>query len=362
VTFYRLVRPALFKLDAETAHGLSIRALAAGMALPAPRVEDARLKQRLIGLDFPNPLGIAAGYDKNGEVPDALLGLGFGFVEVGTVTPRPQEGNPRPRVFRLVPDRAIVNRLGFNNQGHAALAARLAARAGRPGIVGVNVGANKDTVDRAADYVAGITAFAGTAAYLTINISSPNTPGLRDLQARAALADLLARSIEARDAAAARHGRRVPLLLKIAPDMDEAGFEDVAQEALDKRIDGLIVSNTTLSRDGLSDPNAREAGGLSGRPLFRRATAALARMRKLVGPDLLLVGVGGIDSGETAYDKIAAGANLVQLYTGLVYEGPPLVAEILRHLAARLRRDRLASIADLVGRDVDRWAAADARP
>lgn len=359
MSFYALARRAIFAIDAETAHGLSLKAMATGV-LPACPVSDPVLAVSAMGLAFPNPVGMAAGYDKNGEVPDAVLRLGFGFTEVGTVTPRPQEGNPRPRVFRLVRDGAIVNRLGFNNQGHAALRSRLLARKGRGGIVGVNIGANKDTTDRAADYIAGIEAFADLASYFVVNVSSPNTVGLRDLQARAALADLLGRTIEARDAAARTFGRRVPLVLKIAPDLDEPGLEDVAAEAVAQRVDGMIVTNTTLSRTGTTDPAAKESGGLSGRPLFRRSTMMLARTRLMVGPEMTLIGVGGIDGPEAAYAKIAAGANLIQLYTGLVYEGPGLVPRILDGLARQVRRDRLPSIAAAVGTQVHAWANASA--
>jgi dihydroorotate dehydrogenase len=357
LSLYALARRALFAVDAETAHGLTIRALSTGLLPPRPPA-DPRLSVDVLGLRFPNPIGIAAGFDKNGEVPDAVLALGCGFAEVGTVTPRPQGGNPRPRVFRLPADHGVVNRLGFNNQGHAALRARLLARRARGGIVGVNVGANKDAEDRIGDYVAGIEAFADLASYFTVNVSSPNTPGLRDLQARAALADLLGRSLAARDRIAAATGRRVPVLLKISPNMDDAGLEDVAAEALAQAIDGLIVTNTTLARDGLSDPAAKETGGLSGRPLFQRSTRVLARLRRLVGPDMVLVGVGGVESGETAFAKIEAGANLVQLYTGLVYEGPGLIERINRHLADRLDREGLTSLAGVVGRKAEAWSGA----
>jgi dihydroorotate dehydrogenase len=311
------------------------------------------------GVDFPNPIGMAAGFDKNAEVPDAVLGLGFGHVEVGTVTPRAQPGNPKPRMFRLPADNGVINRLGFNNQGHAAMRARLVARKARGGAVGVNIGANKDTEDRIADYVAGIHAFADLASWFTVNISSPNTPGLRDLQARAQLAELLSRVLAARDEIAAAGGRRVPVLLKIAPDVDDAGLDDIAAEVLDQRLDGLVVSNTTLARHGLRDAAAREAGGLSGRPLFRRSTVTLAKMRLRVGPQLPIIGVGGIDSGETAYEKIVAGATLLQVYSALVYEGPSLVDRILDHLADRMSRDGIASIGELTGRWADRWAAVD---
>ena len=360
IDFYRLVQPAVFAVDPETAHGLTIKALASPLSPCVRRKPDPRLAVSAFGVDFPNPIGMAAGFDKNAEVPDALLRLGFGHVEVGTVTPRPQPGNPKPRMFRLVEDAGVINRLGFNNQGHAAMRARLEARRHRGGLVGVNIGANKDSDDRVADYVAGIRAFADLASYFTVNVSSPNTPGLRDLQARAQLADLLSRVLAARDEIAATGARRVPVLLKIAPDVDDAGLDDIAAEALDQRLDGLVVSNTTLSRHGLREKTlAAEAGGLSGRPLFRRSTVVLAKMRLRVGPTLPIIGVGGIDGGEAAYEKIVAGANLLQVYSSLVYEGPSLVDRILDHLAARLARDGVASLADIVGRHAERWAAVD---
>lgn len=356
MSLYSLARTALFRLEPETAHGLTIAALGTGAVPACTAKPDPRLAVRLLGLDVPNPLGIAAGFDKNAEVPDGVLRLGFGFAEIGTVTPRAQPGNPRPRMFRLVADRAVINRLGFNNEGHAAARARLVARRGRGGIVGVNVGANKDSADRAADYVAGIEAFADLASYFTINISSPNTPGLRDLQAKAALSDLVARTIEARDRMAERHGRRVPMLLKVAPDLDEAGLEDIVEVVAGSALDGLIVSNTTIGRPALTSPDAKETGGLSGRPLFTLSTIMLARFRRRL-PNLPLVGVGGVDSPETAFAKIAAGASLVQLYTGLVYEGPGLVGRILEGLSRELDRRRLASIGDAVGIEAEAWAA-----
>ena len=347
----RLGRRALFALDPETAHGLSIRALKSGL-LPCPPVPaDARLRTTVAGIDFPNPLGMAAGYDKNAEVPDALLSLGFGFCEVGTVTPLPQAGNPKPRIFRLTQDRAVINRLGFNNQGHEAAEARLAARAGRPGVVGVNIGANKDSADRIADYEAGVARFAPLASYLTINISSPNTPGLRGMQARDSLAELLAR------VTAARAGAAVPIFLKIAPDLDDAELADIAAEVSDKAIDGVIVSNTTLSRSGLAAGAAgKETGGLSGRPLFERSTIVLARMRRLLGPDTPLVGVGGVDSAETALEKIRAGADLVQLYTGMIYGGPMLPARIVRQMARIAGQEGWRSVRELRDSRLDHWA------
>jgi len=305
---------------------------------------------------FPNPVGLAAGLDKNGAHVDALLALGFGFVEVGTVTPLPQQGNPRPRMFRLTADHAVINRLGFNNEGHDVVFARLKARAGT-GVLGINIGANKDSTDRVADYVAGVERFAGLADYLTINVSSPNTPGLRKLQEKSALSELLAAVSETRDRPG---GLRTPLFLKIAPDLTEAELAGIADAALASGIEGMIVSNTTISRDGLPESRrSKEEGGLSGRPLFRRSTIVLAKLRRLVGRRLVIVGVGGVDSAEAAFAKIAAGADLVQLYTGLIFEGPGLPARVLNELVGYLDRHRFPSIADAVGVDTDLWAAAN---
>lgn len=348
--YHALARPFLFGLDAERAHGLSIAGLKSGVPICSAQPADPRLRVEIAGLSFPNPLGMAAGYDKNGEVPDALLKLGFGFAEVGTVTPKPQAGNPKPRIFRLVKDEAIVNRLGFNNGGHAACLARLKARRNAAGIVGVNIGANKDSADRIADYAAGVELFADLASYLTVNISSPNTPGLRDLQTRASLEELLGAVVTARG------DRTTPVFLKIAPDLADGDLQDIAETVLAKRIDGIIVSNTTLSRNGLRSPLAKEAGGVSGRPLFQRATIMLAKMRKLVGPDLPLVGVGGVTSTETALEKIRAGADLVQVYTGMVYGGPTLAGEIVRGMSAFAAKEGLGSIRDIKGTRTDYWA------
>lgn len=349
-------RGLLFRFDPETAHRLGIRALEAGLVRATPPPADPRLAVERIGLRFPNPLGMAAGFDKNAEVPDPLLALGFGFVEVGTVTPRPQEGNPRPRIFRLTAERAVINRLGFNNEGHDAAGRRLAARAGRGGLVGVNIGANKDAEDRIADYVAGIRRFAPFASYFTVNISSPNTPGLRDLQARAALDDLLARVVDAREDVARLGGRRVPVLVKIAPDVSEEGLDDIAAVVLARGVEGVVVSNTTLSRAGISDPKAGEAGGLSGKPLFERSTVVLAKMRDRLGPEPTIVGVGGICTGDDAFAKIEAGADLVQLYTGFVYGGPHLVGSILRRLSRRLEKSGRPSIAAVRDSRTSDWS------
>jgi len=353
----RLGTRALFAFEPERAHGLSVAALKLGPAVCRPPALDPALCVEIAGLVLPNPLGMAAGYDKNAEVPDALLGLGFGFAEVGTVTPLPQAGNPRPRIFRLVSDGAVINRLGFNNEGHSACLSRLEARAGRPGIVGVNIGANKDSADRVADYRLGVERFCRLASYLTVNISSPNTPGLRNLQARESLAELLAVVRTARDAEDARHRQRTPVFLKIAPDLAEGDLDDIAEEVLDKGIEGVIVSNTTLARTGLADFAASEAGGLSGRPLFARSTAVLARMRQRLGPKVSLIGVGGVDTAETALEKIRAGADVVQLYTGMIYAGPTLPGQILRGLSQAVLREGVARISDLRDSAVERWAA-----
>lgn len=356
----KLALAGLHCLDAETAHGVTIKALKAGLLPLSPVPADPRLEVRFWDLRFPNPLGMAAGFDKNGEVPDALLKLGFGFTEVGSVTPKPQSGNPRPRVFRLSADQGVINRYGFNNDGHEALRRRLEARKRQTGIVGVNVGANKDAADRVADYVAGIHAFADLASYFAVNVSSPNTPGLRDLQAREALAELLTGVIAARDERTWIVGRHVPVLLKIAPDMDEASLEEIVGEVRSKCVDGLIVSNTTISRDGLKDMDvAKETGGLSGRPLFRKSTIALAKARRLAGPDLPIIGVGGIDSAEAAWTKITAGADLLQLYSALTYHGVGLVVEILKGLSEKLDQHGLESISEARSANLDAWANLD---
>ena len=341
---FPILRPVLHALDAETAHGLTIAML---KALPkrAPAASDPALAVTAFGLDFPNPLGLAAGFDKNAEVPDAMLAQGFGFVEVGTLTPRPQAGNPRPRLFRLAGDRAVINRMGFNNEGHAAALTRLTARHTRPGIVGVNIGANKESSGRIADYVAGIRAFSGIAHYLTVNISSPNTPGLRALQSRAELQTLLDRLNEAR----AGQPRKPPMLLKIAPDLSEDELGGIAQCCAGGAVDGIIVSNTTLTRAGLASPLKAEAGGLSGAPLFDLSTRQLARLFLLTAGKIPLVGVGGIDSAETAWRKIAAGATLLQLYSALVYRGPALAGEITDGLAQRLKAAGKSSFDDIRG-------------
>lgn len=337
--FWPLLRRLIFSLPPERAHDFALACLERGL-VPACRTATAvrpRLLRTVAGLPFPNPLGVAAGFDKDGRVPMALLAQGFGFTETGTTTPRAQVGNPRPRVFRLTPDRALINRLGFNNAGHDALARRLERlppRRDRPGIVGVNVGANRDAHDRIADYVAGVTRFAPLADYLTINISSPNTPGLRDLQGRDALRRLLGETLDGRERVLAR-GARCPMFVKLAPDLDAQGLEESLDVLLASPVEGLIVSNTTNARPAtLRSPRRKETGGLSGEPLFEASTAMLREVRRAVGPERALIGVGGVHDVASARAKLAAGADLVQLYTGYVFEGPALVGEILAGLDA----------------------------
>jgi dihydroorotate dehydrogenase len=343
---FPLLRPLLHGLDAETAHGMTIRMLKIAPRRPPPPA-DPRLKVDALGLAFANPLGLAAGFDKNAEVPDAMLSQGFGCVEVGTLTPQPQAGNPRPRLFRLTEDRAVINRMGFNNQGHAAALARLHARQGRAGIVGVNLGANTDSSDRIADYVVGIAAFSSVADYLTINISSPNTPGLRALQSRAGLQTLLDRLNTAR----AEQQLRPPMLLKIAPDLRPDELEDIAICCGKGAVDGIVVSNTTIARPALKSIHASEPGGLSGTPLFDLSTRQLAHLYVLTGGRIPLIGAGGIGDVETAWIKLRAGATLLQLYSALVYRGPRLVGEILQGLTVRLDRAGASSLAAIVGAD-----------
>ena len=341
-----LVLPLLRCLPPERAHDLTIRALAAGAAPRHATPDDPILAVRLWDREFPNPVGLAAGFDKNAEAPDAMLRWGFGFVEIGTVTPRPQDGNPRPRLFRLPRDQAVINRMGFNNQGLDVVGARLARRR-RVGTVGVNLGKNRDSADAAADYCRGVAALGPFADYLVINISSPNTPGLRDLQRRSEAAVLIAAVMRARNALPGRHP---PALLKIAPDLTRQEVEDLAEVALTSAIDGVIVCNTTTARPAeLKSADAPEPGGLSGVPLFEPSTRLLAEMYRLTRGTVPLVGVGGIASGADAYAKIRAGASLVQLYTALVYQGPALVGRIKQELAALLRRDGFSSVREAVG-------------
>jgi len=351
--------PLLRWFDPEDAHRLAIQGLK--LLPPArPRADDSKLAVRAFGLNFPNPVGMAAGFDKNGEVVDALLRLGFGFVEVGTVTPRPQAGNPRPRIFRLERDEGVINRLGFNSDGADAVLRRLAARAHLTGIVGVNVGANKDSADRTSDYVKLIETFAPVASYFTVNVSSPNTPGLRDLQQASALDDLLARVIEARERVRKNAGDS-PILLKIAPDLSLSELDDVVHIARSRRVDGMIVGNTTLARPSTlkEQGRAREAGGLSGRPLFRLSTRMVAETYVRVEGAFPLIGVGGIDSGGGALTKIRAGASLIQLYSSLVYKGLGLIEEIKRDLSSTLLRTGRDQLSEIVGADAATITAED---
>lgn len=352
---YGLGQALLQALDPERAHELAVRSLKLGLYPRGDQPDDPRLAQTVWGLSFPNPLGMAAGFDKDARVPRPLLAMGLGFVEVGTLTPAPQAGNPAPRIFRSTQDRALINRLGFNNQGHAAALARLASRPS--GIVGVNLGAGRDAKDRIADYVSGIERFAGVADYLTINISSPNTPGLRDLQMPDALDALLERVQGARAALTGPGKLAPPLLVKLAPDIADADLPEIVRIIQARRADGIIVSNTTLARDGVTDPRfAAEPGGLSGRPLFVRSTRMLARIYRLNEGKLPLVGVGGIDSGDTALAKIEAGASLLQLYTGLVFEGPSLIGRIKQALVGAMEQESALSLAPLIGRRAEAWA------
>jgi dihydroorotate dehydrogenase len=348
--FDRLAAPFLRTLDPETAHALALAALKRA-PLPPAAPDSEKLRVAAFGLTFPNPVGIAAGFDKHAEVPDQLLRLGFGFIEVGGVTPRPQPGNPRPRLFRLDADAAVINRLGLNSEGVEIVARRLAARGTAPGIVGINIGQNKETADRIADYVTCIAALAPHVSFLTVNVSSPNTPGLRTLQQAEALDDLLVRVIDARDAAA-RGAPRRPLLLKIAPDLTLGDLDDVVGVARRRGIDGMIVGNTTVSRPlALRETvKAKEQGGLSGRPLFALSTRMLAETFVRAEGAFPLIGAGGVDSGAAAFAKIKAGASLIQLYSGLIFRGVGLVGAIKHDLLAMMRVGRHDSLADVVGR------------
>jgi len=344
----------LRQLPAESAHQATLRLLRMmSPLLPRPAQDDARLAVKAFGLDFPNPVGLAAGFDKNAEVPDAMAMFGFGFVECGTVTPKPQSGNPRPRLFRLAKDEAVINRMGFNNAGSTAVAMNLRARRGKA-IVGINVGANKDSSDRVGDYAWCFSELAPLADYVTVNVSSPNTPGLRGLQNRDELTKLLGIITNARaklfDATPQAHGMRRPILLKIAPDLDPEALDDIAEVVRASGIEGLIVSNTTIARPPLKSRHADEAGGLSGKPLLEPSTRVLAEMHQRLNGAITLIGVGGITSGADAYAKIRAGASLVQLYTALAFHGPGLVTRIKRELLACLKRDGFSSLSEAIGK------------
>lgn len=341
----------LHRIDPERAHGLSLKALTLGL-VPLPGVvTSARLATRVAGLDLPNPVGLAAGFDKNAVAIGPLMRAGFGFIEVGAATPRPQPGNPQPRLFRLAEDRAAINRFGFNNEGAAAISARLALRPKGQVPVGLNLGANKDSADRAADFAAVLAACGPHVDFATVNVSSPNTEKLRDLQGRAALAALLAGVMETR----ATLARPIPVFLKIAPDLTEADLADVAEVALASGVDAVIATNTTLSREGLKSTHRDQAGGLSGAPLFERSTRVLARLSVLTEGRLPLIGVGGISTPDQAFQKIRAGASAVQLYTAMVYEGIGLAARIARGLDSLLERNGFANVADAVGSGRADW-------
>ncbi len=357
--FDTLSLPLLRWLDPEDAHRLAIQ----GLRLLPPlrtRLDDAKLAVRAFGLNFPNPIGMSAGFDKNAEVPDALLRLGFGFVEIGTVTPKPQSGNPRPRLFRLERDEAVINRLGFNNDGAEPVLRRLASRANLGGIIGVNVGANKDSPDRVADYVRLIETFAPVASYFTVNVSSPNTPGLRNMQQAHILDDLLAKVIDARERVRAKAGDS-PVLLKIAPDLSLAELDEVVHVARSRRVDGMIVANTTVGRPSSLRETARakEQGGLSGRPLFRLSTRMVAETYVRAEGAFPLIGVGGIDSGGAALTKIRAGASLIQLYSPLVFKGLGLVDDIKSDLTSTLLRTGREQLSEIVGADAATITAED---
>ena len=344
--WYSLIDLFLARLDAEAAHGVALRALKSGLLPADHRADPPSLAVRVWGRSLPNPIGLAAGFDKNAEVPDALLALGFGLVEIGSVTPRPQDGNPRPRLFRLADDRGVINRMGFPGQGLDAARSRLAVRP-RRGFVGVNVGANKDSTDRAADYVTCSVALAPYADYLVCNVSSPNTPGLRNLQGRTQLADLLKR---VQDAIAARP---VPLLVKIAPDATDDDLDDIVAVCRELNMDGIIVGNTTLSRPpSLRSTRRAETGGLSGAPLTALSTDVLRRAARRLEGQFPLIGCGGVGSGADAYAKIRAGATLVQLYSAMVFDGPPLIRRIKEDLAGLLARDGFATVDEAVGADL----------
>lgn len=345
--FHNFATAALRLLPPEDAHQLGLLGMRLGLGPKQVEPDDPRLRVSLAGLDMPNPVGLAAGFDKNAQAPDALLQAGFGFVECGAVTPRAQPGNPRPRVFRLTEDQAVINRMGFNNTGLDVFRARLERRLHRPGIVGVNLGANKDSSDRAEDYATALTQLDGLVGFFTINISSPNTPGLRNLQSADALEDLLGRVAEAR---AAQADGLAPIFLKVAPDIEEAEIERMVRAVRTHKLNGIIVSNTTLARpDSLQNIHAAEAGGLSGRPLFERSTHMLKLFRQAAGTDMALIGVGGVENAATAWAKIRAGANAIQLYSALVYAGPGLVQSIKTGLVERLQAEGFGSISEAVG-------------
>jgi dihydroorotate dehydrogenase len=345
---FDLARPAIFALDSETGHSLAIKALkAAPLKGSSLAPSDSKLAISVAGLSFPNPVGVAAGFDKDAEVPDALLALGFGFTEVGSITPRPQAGNPKPRLFRLTKDKGVINRMGFNNAGAQAALERLKARKARDGLVGINIGANKDSEDRIADYAEMARVMTPYASYLAVNVSSPNTPGLRALQDEGALSALIDGVIAAR--AQAGGDTVPPIFLKVAPDLEPQDIEAISRIAIDKKLGALIVSNTTISRPELTSRHAGETGGLSGAPLRELALQRIRDFSKATGGELPLVGVGGISSAEHAWERIRAGASLIQLYSGMVYHGPTLGAQIAKGLSKIMAREGITTIAEVVG-------------
>lgn len=346
----RLGLAALHRLDPEKAHDLSLKALRSGLAPLSGGYSTPRLRTTVAGLDLPNPVGLAAGYDKNAVALNALAKAGFGFVEVGAATPRPQPGNPQPRLFRLSEDRAVINRFGFNNEGMEAIAARLAKRPDGM-VLGLNLGANKDSEDRAADFAKVLTRCGAHVDFATVNVSSPNTEKLRDLQGKAALSALLAGVMEARTGL----DRAIPVFLKIAPDLSDDELAEVAEVALASGLDAIIATNTTLSRDGLMSTHRGEMGGMSGAPLFEKSTRVLAKLSKLTEGKLPLIGVGGVGSPEQAYAKIRAGASAVQVYSAMVYEGMSLIPRLSRGLDALLEKDGFANVADAVGTGREEW-------
>lgn len=350
MSLHDIAARALHAFEPEDAHGWAIRGLKWGLGPRDAQPDDPILAVKLAGLDLPNCVGLAAGFDKNAEVPDAMLAAGFGFVEAGTVTPLAQAGNPRPRLFRLTEDQAVINRMGFNNGGLEPFAQRLSARQGREGVVGANIGANKDATDRIQDYVTGLTRLWGLSDYFTANISSPNTPGLRALQTKAALEELLGRLAETRAALKVASGADYPVFLKVAPDLEDGEVEAIVETVVDAGLDAIIVSNTTIARpETLKSRFAGESGGLSGAPLLEASTAVLARFHAAAAGRVALIGAGGVADGAGAYAKIRAGARAVQLYSALVYGGPGLVTRIKRDLAARLRADGFAAVEDAIG-------------
>ncbi|AAK22515.1 quinone-dependent dihydroorotate dehydrogenase [Caulobacter vibrioides] len=350
MSLHDIAARALHAFDPEDAHGWAIRGLKWGLGPRDAQPDDPILAVKIAGLELPNCVGLAAGFDKNAEVPDAMLAAGFGFVEAGTVTPLAQAGNPRPRLFRLTEDQAVINRMGFNNGGLEPFAQRLAARQGRGGVVGANIGANKDATDRIQDYVTGLTRLWGLSDYFTANISSPNTPGLRALQTKAALEELLGRLAETRAALKVASGADYPIFLKVAPDLEDGEVEAIVETVVGAGLDAIIVSNTTIARpETLKSRFAGESGGLSGAPLLEASTAVLARFHAAAAGRVALIGAGGVADGAGAYAKIRAGARAVQLYSALVYGGPGLVTRIKRDLAARLRADGFAAVEDAIG-------------